>query len=84
MDKQMCIYTYGYVPIVVYMQCSIMFETIALILWLFYISKSSGKDILPYLGQLMPFLMNAVRSAPTEGKELAISAIGATGKVFLR
>lgn len=45
--------------------------------------ENLGRDILPYLGQLMPFLMNAVRSAPTEGKELAISAIGATASAAM-
>ena len=43
-----------------------------------------GKDILPYLDQLMQFLLHAVEHGQTfEIKELAISAIGATGTSLL-
>ena len=41
----------------------------------------SGKDIVPYLGQLMEHLLTVLSTASTvRSKELAISAIGATGK----
>lgn len=41
----------------------------------------AGKDILPYVPQLMEFLIGAVDHAPKlEAKALAISAIAATGK----
>jgi len=41
---------------------------------------AAGKDIVPYLPQLMDFLLTAVTSAPSyHAKSLAISAIGAAG-----
>jgi len=40
----------------------------------------AGKDLVPYLPQLMEFLLSAVTSAPSyHAKSLAISAIGAAG-----
>jgi len=50
----------------------------------FFVDLVAGKDILPYLPQLMEFLINAVDHAPKlEAKALAISAIGATGKMSI-
>ena len=41
---------------------------------------SSGKDIIPYLPTLMEHLIKTIQSnASIRAKELAISAIGATG-----
>jgi hypothetical protein len=50
---------------------------------LVFLHLNAGKDILPYLPQLMEFLIGAVNHAPKlEAKALAISAIAATGKTF--
>ena len=43
--------------------------------------RVAGKDLVPYLPQLMDFLLSAVSSAASHhAKSLAISAVGAAGE----
>lgn len=44
--------------------------------------ENLGHDILPYLPQLMEYLLTSISNSPSyRAKELAISAVAATGKI---